>query len=303
MGINREERLRVFEDTEKAVKTIEKLKKAVADSTANQKLILEAKTVEGKKNEYEKDAEIIVSTKRSFEAAEAYKNKKVCVLNFASASNPGGGVTKGSSAQEECLCRTSTLYFSLNTKEMWDGFYAPHRAMRNPLHNDDIIYTPDVVVFKTDTDKPVRRREEEWFKVDVISCAAPNLRNMPSNSYNSGDGDIPARPTDEELYQIQLRRFKKILEVAASEKEEVLILGAFGCGAFENNPKVVAKATKDAVELYKKNFEVIEFAVFCTPDRRENYDEFRRIFNPKGPIRSSESATKRHWSMIKSANT
>ena len=279
MGINREERLKVFEDTEQAVKSIDNLKKAVDFSTANQKLIRENETIDGEKKIYGKDAEIIVSTKRSFEAAEAYKNKKVCVLNFASASNPGGGVMKGSSAQEECLCRTSTLYFSLNTQKMWDGFYSVHRAMRNPLHNDDIIYTPDVVVFKTDADKPVRRKEEEWFKVDVISCAAPNLRNMPSNSYNSGDGDIPARPTDEELYQIQLRRFNRILEVAASGQEEVLILGAFGCGAFENNPKVVAKAAKDAVEQYKKNFEVIEFAVFCTPDRRENYEAFRRVFS------------------------
>ena len=278
MGIGREERRQVFEDTEKAVKTVEILKKAVADSTANQKLIKETETIDAGKTEYEKDAKIIVSTKRSYAAAEAYKDKKVCVLNFASASNPGGGVEKGASAQEECLCRTSTLYFSLNTKEMWDGFYGPHRRMRNPIHNDDIIYTPDVVVLKTDTDKPVRRKEEEWFKVDVISCAAPNLRNMPSNSYNSGDGDLPARPTDDELYQIQFRRFKRILEVAAAMKEEVLILGAFGCGAFENNPSVVAKAAKDAVELYKKNFEIIEFAVFCTPDRKENYEAFRKAF-------------------------
>ena len=278
MGIGREERRQVFEDTEKAVKTVEILKKAVADSTANQKLIKESETVDAGKTEYEKDAKITVSTKRSYDAAEAYKDKKVCVLNFASASNPGGGVEKGASAQEECLCRTATLYFSLNTKEMWDGFYGPHRRMRNPIHNDDIIYTPDVVVLKTDTDKPVRRKEEEWFKVDVISCAAPNLRNMPSNSYNSGDGDVPARPTDDELYQIQFRRFKRILEVAAAMKEEVLILGAFGCGAFENNPSVVAKAAKDAVELYKKNFEIIEFAVFCTPDRKENYEAFRKAF-------------------------
>ena len=278
MGINRYERLQVFEDTEQAVKTIEKLKLAVENSTVNQKLILESQSIDGEKTEYEKDATIVVSQKRSFEAAEVYKDKKVCVLNFASASNPGGGVTKGSSAQEECLCRTSTLYFSLNTKEMWDGFYGPHRAMKNPIHNDDIIYTPDVVVFKTDEDRPVRRKEEEWFNVDVISCAAPNLRNMPSNSYNSGDGDIPVKPTDEELYQIQFRRFKRILEVASVMKEEVLILVAFGCGAFENNPKVVARAAKDAIEQYRINFEVIEFAVFCTPERCENYEVFRKEF-------------------------
>lgn len=278
MGIYREDRLKVFEDTEQAVKTIEDLKKAVANSTAKQKLILEGDSIDAVTENKDRAATVIVSKKRSIEAAEAYKGRKVCVLNFASASNPGGGVTKGSSAQEECLCRTSTLYFNLNTKEMWDGFYGPHRVARNPLHNDDIIYTPDVIVFKTDTDRPVRRKKEEWFCVDIISCAAPNLRNMPSNSYNSGDGDIPARPTDEELYVIQLKRFKRILEVAAAMKEEVLILGAFGCGAFENNPKVVARAAKDAVEKYKKSFETIEFAVFCTPERSENYEAFRKEF-------------------------
>lgn len=78
---------------------------------------------------------------------------KTAVHNFASATNPGGGVTRGSSAQEECLCRCSGLYFSLNTKPMWDGFYNPHRNTHNPIHNDDIIYTPGVVVFKKDTAK------------------------------------------------------------------------------------------------------------------------------------------------------
>ena len=233
--------------------------------------------LKGKSNGYDTNIKVVQAT--SVGAIFDVEDKdNICVLNFASYKNPGGMYIDGSVAQEECLCRTSTLYFSLNTKEMWDGFYGPHRRMRNPIHNDDIIYTPDVVVFKTDTDKPVGREEEEWFKVDVISCAAPNLRNMPSNSYNSGDGDLPARPTDDELYQIQFRRFKRILEVAAAMKEEVLILGAFGCGAFENNPSVVAKAAKDAVELYKKNFEIIEFAVFCTPDRKENYEAFRKAF-------------------------
>ena len=57
MGINREERLKVFEDTEQAVKSIDKLKKAVEFSTANQKLIKENETVDGEKKVYEKDAE------------------------------------------------------------------------------------------------------------------------------------------------------------------------------------------------------------------------------------------------------
>lgn len=94
----------------------------------------------------------------------------MCVHNFASASNLGGGVVNGSTAQEECLCRCSSLYFCLNIQEMWDGFYRPHRKEHNPLHNDDIIYTPNVIVFKTDTASPRLMSEEGWYEVNVVTC-------------------------------------------------------------------------------------------------------------------------------------
>ena len=279
MGINRTERVEIFEDTKRLVKENEKLKKAVEYSNAHQTLIPESEDIAVKADRYEKDASVTVSAKRSFEAARAYNGKKVSVLNFASATNPGGGVTKGASAQEECLCRISTLYFNLNTKEMWDGFYGPHRAFRNPLHTDDIIYTPEVVVFKTDTDNPVIMKEEDWYTLDVITCAAPNLRNMPSNAYNSGDGDIAVKPTEKELYALHVKRFTKILQAAVANGAEVIILGAFGCGAFENDPKVVAQAAKDAIAPFLRSFETIEFAVYCTKEHQENYEIFRRVLN------------------------
>ena len=152
--------------------------------------------------------------KRTFEAAKAYRNNKVAVHNFASASNPGGGVIHGATAQEECLCRCSYLYFCLNTPDMWDGFYTPHRQAGNPLHNDDIIYTPDVTVFKSDTDKPVLLPENEWYKVNVITCAAPNLRAKPSNKYNTGDGSKAAILSDNEMLEIHEKRLRRILDVA-----------------------------------------------------------------------------------------
>lgn len=65
------------------------------------------------------------------QAASAYKNTKTAVHNFASATNPGGGVKRGSNAQEECLCRCSGLYVCLSTQTMWDGFYFPHRQAHN----------------------------------------------------------------------------------------------------------------------------------------------------------------------------
>ena len=116
-------------------------------------------------------ANVIVTKKRTFEASASYKNQHVAVHNFASASNPGGGVTKGANAQEEYLCRCSGLYFCLNTSAMWDGFYKPHRDAHDPIHNDDIIYTPGVTVFKSDTAVPQLLPETEWYDVDIITSA------------------------------------------------------------------------------------------------------------------------------------
>ena len=145
--MSREENIEIFRDTEKLCKTNPVLLKAWKDSSSKQKLILENEEISAEKNIYEQPAKIVVSKKRTFEAAMAYEDKKVAVLNFASASNPGGGVVNGSSAQEECLCRCSTLYYNLTEDDMWKKFYLPHRHAANPIHNDDLI-EEDIVIAK-----------------------------------------------------------------------------------------------------------------------------------------------------------
>ena len=147
MIMRRVDNINIFKDTENLVRSNKKILNAVQFSTDNQQLILEDadfRALELKR--YTENAKVVVSSKRTYEAASLYAHKgmKTAVHNFASATSPGGGVTRGSSAQEECLCRCSGLYFSLNTKPMWDGFYNPHRNTHNPIHNDDIIYTPGV---------------------------------------------------------------------------------------------------------------------------------------------------------------
>ena len=222
--------------------------------------------------QFDMPAEIMVSRKRSFEAAGHYSGKKVCVLNFASATNPGGGVAWGSTAQEECLCRCSTLYANLTAPAVWKPFYEAHRQQNNPLYNDDAIYTPDVIVFKSDNREPELLPENQWQRVNVITCAAPNLR--PDR-----DGHQRVRISNQVLHQLHVKRMCRILDIAAANENDVVVLGAYDCGAFKNPPDVVAHAMKQAVSAYRHHFETIEFAVYCSPRDDQNFRVFRQILS------------------------
>ena len=277
--MGRFENAEVFRDTERMCRENARLKAAIAASRKGQRLIVEGQAVgDVDLNRFETAAEVVVSSRRTFEAAVAYAGRmRTCAHNFASATNPGGGVVNGSSAQEEALCRCSTLYFNLNVREMWDGFYTPHRMAHDPLHNDDVIYTPDVVVFKSDTAYPRTLAESEWKTLDVITCAAPNLRERPSNRMNSGDGDERVKISGQDLQALHERRLRRILDVAAANGAEAIVLGAFGCGAFRNDPKVVAGAAKTVIGDYLHTFRAIEFAVYCRPGDSANYDAFHAL--------------------------
>lgn len=276
--MGRDENIAVFENTENLCKTNPKLNASIKKSVENQKIFPGTCSLPKiNLSRYDSKATVKVSAKRSFEAASFYRELKTAVHNFASASNPGGGVVRGANAQEECLCRCSGLYFCLNTSAMWEGFYTPHRKAKDPLHNDDIIYTPGITVFKTDTAKPKLMPESEWYNVDVITCAAPNLRANPSNSYNSGDGNEAVVLRDDDLLKLHEKRLRRILDVAALNEEEVVILGAFGCGAFLNDPKVVAQAAKNVLEDYLYAFKVIEYAIYCSPRDNKNFQIFNQV--------------------------
>ncbi|MCD8014392.1 MAG: TIGR02452 family protein [Lachnospiraceae bacterium] len=299
---NREDKIQIFNDTMERCRNDARLRYAVQKSLAVQRVYPEEEAIEraadgaingnGTKVTgtidgavYEQDARIVVSKKRSLEAAGAYaKDQKVCVLNFASATNPGGGVKKGSSAQEECLCRCSTLYPCISDGTVRGRFHDRHRVMisngeLDALYNDDCIYTPGVVVFKTDTSMPQLIPESEWNTVDVITCAAPNLRAKPSNAMNPEAGCQAVRIHDPELKKLHEKRANRILDIAKANGDEVVILGAFGCGAFQNPAPIVAVGIFEAVKRHRRDFRTIEFAVFCSPKDTANYDAFRKQFH------------------------
>ena len=279
----REDLIKIFENTVWMCENNQKLMDKIKNSMACNKVISEKNADDILQNrahghETGKEAKIIVSKKRSFEAASAYKGKHISVLNFASATNPGGGVTKGASAQEECLCRISTLYKCISASEITDAFHKKHRyalktGKMNSLYNDDCIQTCDVAVFKRDTAKSVRLPEKDWFDVDVISCAAPNLRYMSQH-----DKNWKKNVTDKKLFDIYKKRINRVLDIASCAKSDVIILGAFGCGAFANPPELVAKAMHVAIDEHKYDFETIELAIYCSPRDTLNYDVFAKEF-------------------------
>ena len=273
----REQNIRIFFDTEQWVKTTEKLRRSVRKSLAGAKVVSASAELP---EAVHKDLKTLcsVTPERTFEAAvRLAKENPACrlgVLNFASATNPGGGVRSGSSAQEEALCRCSTLYPVLSSGQFKEEFYDMHRARKDFLYTDTCIYTPDIVICKTDTAVPQRMPEEDWVRTDVITCAAPNLRH---GSKEPSDEAAFAIPSPEELLAIHKGRAERILSVAAEHGIEIFVTGAFGCGAFRNDPAISAAAWKEAIKAFQGVFRQIVFAVYCPPKDHTNYDTFTRV--------------------------
>lgn len=198
--------------------------------------------------------------------ADGHGWKKIAVLNFANPVEPGGGVFRGAMAQEECLCRCSTLYNVLAQPYFQKHYYGYHAQKYDNFYTDRILYTPGITVFKSDD--PVPQVLNRPFQVDVITCAAPYLANGRTK-------------TGQELLAIYKARIRNILEVAMGQDVDVLILGAFGCGAFRNNPYLMAQAFAELLvgEGYAKYFAMVRFAIKGDGGARQNLHAFQKVFH------------------------
>lgn len=255
----------VFKDTMSMIIEEVPLAEAVERSIAGTRFYPELANVPVNR-ELGKNVKVTVTDHRSFLAAQlmARRNpdKRIAVLNFASATSPGGGVKHGSSAQEESLCRCSTLYPVLNRRILHEEYYSFHYNRQDCLYTDACIYSPGIKVIKSDEKHPERLPDRMWVDVDVITCAAPNFRMvMP----------LP----DNELRELHLKRGRRILDVALDNGADCLVLGAFGCGAFRNDPNVVASAYAQLMEEYKHAFDEVEFAIFYWGKEVANYEAFK----------------------------
>ncbi len=274
-----EQRKKIFEDTMDWIRSDPDLAASVAEGKKNTTLFFEEDYPDYDETR-RRETLVTVSGDRSFQAAmnirKKYPGAKIAVMNFANAFEAGGGVAKGASAQEECLCRTSTLYPLLYRRSLKDSYYKHHYDLATPKASDALIYTEGVIICKTDTDLPERMPKEDWVAVDVITIAAPDLREGTYRYFGlvkRGPGMKAA-----EQFACHVKRAIHMLSCAAAKGADVLVLGAFGCGAFENDPLVVARAYQTALQVFPKVFEHIEFAVFCPPGASTNYDIFYSVF-------------------------
>ena len=256
-----------FADTQAFYTSDPVLKEAVAFSLEHTKLYKEDNYPE-LPNIPEKLGLTLTLNLRSFQAAmkfhKAMPDKKIAVLNFASPVHPGGGVFSGSRAQEECLCRCSTLYPLLAQEWLKESYYIPNKKAHDFMSNDTCIYSEGVVICKSDDeDFPKRLKPEELVTVDVITCAAPDWRNAGPLDYNAYEN-----------YLLHVQRAKHIMHIAALHNVDILVTGAFGCGAFKNEPDVVAMAWQETLKEYRKKFEYVIFAIYFREHEIGNFKAF-----------------------------
>lgn len=212
---------------------------------------------------------ITVKNCTAMDAAEELLSKggKTGCLNFASAKNPGGGFLGGAQAQEESLARASALY-PTQIKYLSE-MYEYNRSQNTYLYSDYMIYSPDVLFFKDDRDQLLVKP----YLLDILTSPAVNIGAMEQNN----------RPEEiARAEEVMMSRMDKFLSIFVSQEVDNLILGAWGCGVFRNQPEDVARyfayyLLNDG--KYAQCFKNIIFAVYDSSKKQENINAFIQAFN------------------------
>lgn len=204
----------------------------------------------------EKEAKIIVDDLDMVSAVRKYSQcGKVALLNFSSYKSPGGMFINGSKAQEECLCHASYLYNVLSS--LVKEFYEWNNKHKNKaLYLNRGLYSPDILF----------NCGEELQYCNVITCAAPN--KSAAQKYQ----DV----SDEENTEALQDRIRFVLDIAKGNDVDTLILGAYGCGVFGQNPAEVASIFKEFLETTHKCFVNVIFAI--PKGRNDNLEAFKEVF-------------------------
>ncbi|MBN9689977.1 MAG: TIGR02452 family protein [Verrucomicrobia bacterium] len=211
------------------------------------------------------EQKIEVTSETTLEAASRLVSSgdgEPCCLNFASAKNPGGGFLSGSQAQEESLARSSGLHACL-IRHM--ELYEYNRGLHSSMYSDHMIYSPGVPVFRDDGGQLLERP----YKVSFISAPAVNAGAVRKT-------DPTAVPL---IGSTMEARLEKVLWVAAGNGHRTLILGAWGCGVFGNDPSEVGELFARALGpggRFQGHFERVVYAVYDRTPAQEVLSSFRK---------------------------
>ena len=187
--------------------------------------------------------------------------RRVCALNFASAKNPGGGFLGGSRAQEESLARSSALYVCIEGSPMYDY----HRRSGDPMYSGYALYSPDVPVFRDDAGELLER---PW-SCSFITCPAVNAKVTLGRDPHAG----PA------IRDAMRERVARVLAIAAAKGQSHLVLGAWGCGVFGNDPTEIAGLFRESFDgTFRGAFEHVTFAVLDSSSGGRVFGAFRTAF-------------------------
>ncbi len=202
-----------------------------------------------KKSEPSEKAETLVLNVDSTEAVLRYPG--AALLNFASYRHAGGGFITGAWAQEEAICHDSTLY---NVLCKFESFYAENEhSLNRSLYTDRAIFSPGVVF----------SRGGKQAECGVITCAAPNFSAARGRGVTESENEAALK-----------QRVDFVISIAEEQSCETIILGAWGCGVFGQDPAVVARLFKERLAAT-----TIKRAVFAIPGQNNNYTSFRDAFS------------------------
>jgi uncharacterized protein (TIGR02452 family) len=180
------------------------------------------------------------------------------VLNFASGTHPGGGFLEGARAQEEYLARSSALFACLKGQPM----YAFHRRQQDAMYTSYMLYSPEVPVFCADDGSLL----EEPYTVSVISAAAPNRAYL-------------ANPDEAQIEQAFRERIAKLLWIGLQHGHEAIVLGAWGCGSFGNDSRMVSRVFAECLlGEFRGAYRRVVFAILDWSDEKRFIAPFEAAF-------------------------
>ncbi len=221
-----------------------------------------------------------VTTETSIEACLKLKkesiNDKILCLNFASAVSEGGGFLKGAVGQEESLARVSGLYPCLT--KFHTEFYQKNRS-ESHYYTSDIIYSPNVPIISNDKGELL----DSFCEISFLTSPAVHLGRIHRyNFWNLLTFNSKNLYNDQKYTTIMLQRLEYILTLAYLQNYKTLVLGAWGCGVFKNNPEKIVTffdkyLKKDGI--FENRFEKIVFAIFDKDQKTKNFEIFDKFFN------------------------